>query len=266
MPNFKIFINMIKEIENTELINLFNQGNNCSQIAKLFNCDSETIRLRLKKEGIDTSKKICEVKCVHCDGESRKEGKTKYGKQRYFCLKCDKLFVGDILKQKNEMIERHDKIKKMYLIDKLSTTEIADKLGVSSTVPQRILKKYGLTRNILTSYKLTYEKKYGVDYDEYLKKLPAFLKYKKEVYNLTKKQNIQLLLNYNKRGLCGINGAHQLDHKYSILEGFKNGVNPIIISNICNLEFIPWKENLKKGSDCSITLEKLVTDIQVRVK
>lgn len=247
-----------KIVSKKELVNHHNNGKNCVEIAKLFNCNPETIRYHLKKEGVDTSKKLCEIKCVHCNGNTRKEGKTIYGKQRYLCLNCKKIFVDDINKQKEEMLNRHKKIKEMYLIDNLSTIEIGKKLGVSSTVPQRILKKYGLTRNVLTSYKITYEKKYGVEYDEYLKKLPAFLKYKKEVYKLTRKQNIKSLSNNEKRGLCGVNGAYQLDHKYSILEGFKNGIDPKIISNIKNLEFIPWEINLKKGDKCSIILTDLI--------
>jgi len=263
---------MKKKIDNTLLIEMFNSGKNCSELAKLFDCDPETIRLRLKKEGVDTSKQKCDVICVHCNGNSRKEGKTQYGKQKYLCLKCGKIFVSDIKKQKTEMVKRHEEIKKMYLIDGLSTIEIGEKLGVSSTVPQRILKKYGLTRNVLDSYKHKYLKTYGVEYDEYLKTLPAYIKYRNEVYKVTKKQNISVLPNSNKRGLCGIDGAYQLDHKYSILEGFKNGIDPKIIGNIVNLELIPWEENLKKRDKCSINLEKLLImynpalDIKVRVK
>lgn len=257
---------MKDKLDNKELIRLFNEGNSCTSLSNMFNCDPETIRLRLRKEGIDTSKKKCEIKCVHCNGESRMEGKTKYGKQRYLCLVCGKLFVEDINKQKNEMLARHEIIKKMYLIDKMSTIEIAKILGVSSTVPQRILKKYGVTRNVIDSLILKHEKLSGIPYIDYLKKLPAYVKYKKRVNTISKRQPLKMLANYNKRGRCGIEGAYQLDHKYSILEGFKNDISPEIIGNIKNLEFIPWEENLKKSDNCSITLEELTNDIIVRVK
>jgi len=58
-------------------------------------------------------------------------------------------------------------------------------------------------------------------------------------------------------GLCGKDNAYQLDHKFSIVEGFKAGILPHIIGSKENLEYIPWKENLSKGTDCSITIEEL---------
>jgi hypothetical protein len=41
---------------------------------------------------------------------------------------------------------------------------------------------------------------------------------------------------------------------------FKHNIKPEIIGNIKNLEFIPWKENLKKRANCSITIEKLINE------
>lgn len=58
-------------------------------------------------------------------------------------------------------------------------------------------------------------------------------------------------------GLAGTNGAWQIDHMYSILEGYKNKVSPFVIGNIKNLQMIPWRENLTKHSKCSISLTRL---------
>jgi hypothetical protein len=77
------------------------------------------------------------------------------------------------------------------------------------------------------------------------------------VYSITKQQSIHLLDNYEKRNNSGIEGAYHLDHKYSIIEGFRNNIKPEIIGNIKNLEFIPWEENIKKRTKCSITIEEL---------
>jgi len=58
-----------------------------------------------------------------------------------------------------------------------------------------------------------------------------------------------------------------LDHKYSKLQGFKDNVNPEIIGNINNLEFIPWKDNISKKDKCSITINELLDLVQThRVK
>ncbi len=199
----------------------------------------------------------CEVKCVHCFGESRKEGKTKYNKQRYKCFKCKKTFVIDIKEQQNERKIRYEKFIKMYLTDKLSTTQIGKELGVSSTIPQRILKKMGLTRDVNTGINTRLANNVGLTHDEFILTIPAFKKYKRKVWYHTNKQEIEKLPNFDKRSLCGVKDGYQLDHKYSILEGFKNDIKPDIIGNIKNLEFIPWKENRNKGSRCSITLEDL---------
>ena len=98
----------------------------------------------------------------------------------------------------------------------------------------------------------------GVNYDEYLKNLPEYSKYRRKVNSLTNKQPIHTLLNYEKRGVSGVDGAYHLDHKFSISEGFKNKVKPQIIADLNNLEFIPWEENVKKRTKCSITKEELI--------
>jgi hypothetical protein len=74
----------------------------------------------------------------------------------------------------------------------------------------------------------------------------------------TNKQPIKDLPNYSKRGRVGIKDAYHLDHKYSIIEGFKNNIPPYLIGSINNLEMITWEENCSKKQNCSIELEELV--------
>lgn len=40
--------------------------------------------------------------------------------------------------------------------------------------------------------------------------------------------------------------------------GFKNKIDPKIIGSIHNLEMLPYKTNIAKGTDCSITIEDLI--------
>ena len=87
------------------------------------------------------------------------------------------------------------------------------------------------------------------DDSEYLE----FKKYRRKVYYWTSKNDLTQLENYNQRGRV----SFHLDHKYSITEGFKNKVPPKVIGSIDNLEFICYTDNLRKGTKCSITLEKL---------
>lgn len=293
------------------------------------------------------------MKCIKCDSNIQKYGKTN-GHQRYQCLDCGKCFTENSIKKGLERKEKYEKIRNMYIEDGLSTTEIGKILGTSSTVPQRILKKMGVTRSISDAKKgkkigtklpvdkiiklykegksttkigeicdcskrsvlnvlidngidrdntYTYSHdminemenlylsghsmnsvseilkipyttvnsnlhklgivrtedrfRLGVDYDVWLKNLPAYKKYKSDVIKVTNKQPIEKLKFFNKRGLCGVEGAYQLDHKFSVFEGFKQGIEPEIIGNINNLEFIPWEENLNKGVKCSITENEL---------
>lgn len=345
---------MGKNIDNGEIVKLHGEGLSCGEISKIYNCNPETIRKRLINLGVDTSIIVDNPNCIYCGSSTQKHGKTGAGYKRYKCNNCSKMFNDKTIEVEKERQDRYEKIKKMYLEDNLSTTEIAKVLGVTSTVPQRILNKMGLTRTIseakkgkVIGTKLPVEKikemylsgkssgniadeigcskrsilnileKEGIDrdniyeykhekiddmeylylngdsmneiseklgiaysvinsnlhrlgivrtedrfgigmnYQNYLESLPVYKKYDKKVWKITNKQNVSNLKNYNKRGKAGISGAYHLDHKFSIFEGFKQGIEPEIIGNINNLEFIPWEENLNKGTSCSITEEEL---------
>lgn len=52
--------------------------------------------------------------------------------------------------------------------------------------------------------------------------------------------------------------GYHIDHIYSVLDGFKNNVDPNIISSHVNLRVIPEIENLKKGSKSEMTLDLLL--------
>ena len=255
----------IVKIKNiSEVIELHKKGKNCSEIAKIYNCDPENIRYHLKKNGVNTSISFDNIKCVYCDGKTQKSGKSN-GKQRFFCVSCDKIFNEDFIQYRNNnnkfKLEKHNLIKKLYLVDNLSTTEIGDKLGLTATGIQTILKQYGVIREIGHAKELRYAKDLGLSHNDYIKRLPVFKKYRKNVTKITNKQPLHELKNYDKRGKCGVDGAYQLDHKYSVLEGFKNDISPEIIGNIKNLEIISWEENALKGSKCSITIEELIDKI-----
>jgi len=81
--------------------------------------------------------------------------------------------------------------------------------------------------------------------------------YRRRVWKETNRNNLLSLKNSEKRGLAGTEVAYHLDHKYSIQQGYINGVPPELIGSINNLEFIPWEDNVKKQSICSISEEEL---------
>lgn len=59
---------------------------------------------------------------------------------------------------------------------------------------------------------------------------------------------------YRKKGNLG----YHLDHKYSVFQGFVDGIPADIISCKYNLQVIPGSENIKKSISCSITKEELL--------
>lgn len=89
--------------------------------------------------------------------------------------------------------------------------------------------------------------------------------YRKAVRRLTEKTYKEYKDTINparlERVTNGKNG-YQLDHKYSVLEGFLNDVDPKLISHRYNLQMLPWNENRQKSKKCSITLEQLKTKTQ----
>jgi uncharacterized protein YjcR len=152
-------------------------------------------------------------------------------------------------------------IKEMYLQGYNSCDEIAKKTGLTPSFIDKYLSKCNFRRDKGSAASIGLVKRYrGMNYDEYLKIIDEYYKYELMVLKITRQQPIHTLFNYNKRGNSGVDGAYHLDHKFSIIEGFKNKVKPEIIGNIKNLEFIPWKENLKKRANCSITLEELISE------
>jgi hypothetical protein len=82
-----------------------------------------------------------------------------------------------------------------------------------------------------------------------------YKKYNKKVRSLT-------LINYNNhKDILDPNrlksSQFHLDHIYSVCDGYKNNIDPIIVSSIVNLRIISKKENLLKSSKSEITLEEL---------
>jgi len=83
--------------------------------------------------------------------------------------------------------------------------------------------------------------------------------YKKIVYYLTNKsyEKYQHMINTSSYTRSR---HHHLDHKFSVFEGFRNGILPIIIADIVNLELISATDNCSKQDKCSITKEELLNE------
>jgi hypothetical protein len=89
-----------------------------------------------------------------------------------------------------------------------------------------------------------------------LKYLEGFDLYKKRVIANTKESYRKHKKSINPFNIKR-NRYYHLDHKFSIVEGFKENIPPYIIGSSCNLEIIPGRLNEQKGINCSITKEEL---------
>jgi len=84
-------------------------------------------------------------------------------------------------------------------------------------------------------------------YEEYKASLPAWKSYKLDVWRVTKRQTLEILENFELRGVNGQEGAYTLDHIISIKKGFTENIPAEEIGDISNLEMLPWEENITKG-------------------
>ena len=158
----------------------------------------------------------------------------------------------------NLTIGQKDRIRDLYVNEYKSNKEIGKELNLTASFIDKYLTTVNYRRTVSEGVSVGLVKRTGIEYDKYLKNLPEYKKYRLLVVKLTNKQPINLLKNYEKRGISGISGAYCLDHKYSIFEGFKNGIKPEIIASLKNLVFIPWRDNVVKRTKCSITKEELI--------
>lgn len=81
--------------------------------------------------------------------------------------------------------------------------------------------------------------------------LPQFEKYKREVWKITNRTYKEHLSEYTR------DSQNHLDHKLSILEGFIQCVDPLLIGSIHNLQMLSGKANRKKSYKSSITITQL---------
>jgi hypothetical protein len=79
--------------------------------------------------------------------------------------------------------------------------------------------------------------------------LPGRKRYYYNVWQLTE-QVVHMIPGYDPelRGIAGKEGAYQVDHIISIADGYRRSIPPEEIAELENLQFIPWRDNLMKGS------------------
>lgn len=178
---------------------------------------------------------------------------------------CSSYFINNVLEKNGITIrervsykDKENEVIDMYVNKTLPALTISNALNIPNTTIGRILAKNNIKKRPISQSKLGLTDE---EYKLYILSLPEQKKYRQKVITLTVRQDVRHLPFYEKRGRSGLAGAYQLDHRYSILEGFINNVPEETIANINNLEFIPWQENREKSKKCSVTLEELYSKI-----
>jgi len=85
--------------------------------------------------------------------------------------------------------------------------------------------------------------------------------YRKLAYSIMEKNYRKNKKIINPNNLQRGKNKYHVDHKFSVLEGFKNNILPYVISNPFNLEMIYYKDNLSKDYKCSITKQQLLEEV-----
>lgn len=85
----------------------------------------------------------------------------------------------------------------------------------------------------------------------------AYYRYKTLVLHLTNHHRADLTQGYIT-GLAGKPGAWHIDHRFSIMQGFKDQISPFVIGHRANLQMLPWKQNIQKLHRCAVTKDELL--------
>jgi transposase len=257
------------------IVTEYNNGTSFSKIAKIIKRRKNNIKKiliekgiwvenknKLKKEFLDLEIELIIKK--YKDGLSIKKinDELKFGITPIKRILKDNLIIKKPKSNGKKILlsdELKEKIKILYTANYKSIIEISKETGLTESFIDKYLSQCGFRRCRSEATSIGLVKRYRkMAYDEYLKCIDNYYKYELEVIKITRQQPIYNLPNYEKRGKSGLDGAYHLDHKFSIIEGFKQNIEPKIIGNIKNLEFIPWEENLKKRAKCSITIKELI--------
>lgn len=77
-----------------------------------------------------------------------------------------------------------------------------------------------------------------------------YRRYQYRVQRLTEetyaKHRDQINPDKHPRTLCGVEGGYQLDHIISIKNGFEQGMTPVQLADLSNLQMLPWSTNRAK--------------------
>lgn len=100
-----------------------------------------------------------------------------------------------------------------------------------------------------------------------IKDKDEFEKFKRKVQAVTRSQDLSNLENIEKRANHAFNKeAWHLDHKISIIDGYKNSISTEIIGHIDNLQMLEYKENISKHSKSYSVINRNNSQNKLKIK
>lgn len=196
-------------------------------------------------------------KCPICETEHNKQGLTcsskcanKLKEEKYFksCGARHNLCRDSTCKQTI----------KDNLFEKYGVTNVFQREDVKKKIFDYYMINFGVSHNTHTDSYIINRRKNGIYVP--LEDLTEYQKYRNNVisfseYNLKLFGDEYIYENWkDDRNFFN----KQIDHIYSIKNGFLYNIPPYIIGSIINMRLIPYKENLSKGSKNDITKEILM--------
>lgn len=258
--------------------------------------DSINTCIHCNKPIIDLTKMFCSTKC----NNNSEQTKSRFRENYENLSETEKILRND--KRTKTVNEKYGgyTLQSPELKKKMKLTMI-EKYGVehsfhNDAIKQKALntwiRKYGVDNpfksiNIKEKIKQVLKDRYGVDNsanvnpemrvnkgiktkiergwiipDEFLSDYQIYRKKVKRLTETTYKTYKKIINPNNLERVTNGKNGFQLDHKYSIIEGFLNNVEPEIISHYRNLQMIEWYCNRTKSKRCDIDLEQLKNEIK----
>lgn len=92
---------------------------------------------------------------------------------------------------------------------------------------------------------------------KYTSNSKEYFSYREYIEVETNKNYIKYFYFINPNKLKRSFRDYHVDHKFSVMEGFKNNVNPNIIAHPVNLQMLYWSANISKKDNSCISLQEL---------
>jgi len=229
-------------------------GENITNISQLDYVKDKKIETCLKNNGVEHPMQSKDVM-----NKSIKTIKEKYGEEY------------DNISKIPFIIQKIIDSKYIINIDGITALELAKEQRKKTCLQKFGVEHYYQSDDFRNKYIQTCMDKFGVD-NVWKSKYFKNLMIDKGIYlsdeEKTEKQKYYLeVLKYTNRSYVEffdfINNENNrsidfhLDHIYSIYDGFKNKIDPIILGSIINLQLLPAKINIKKNKNSWITLDEL---------